>query len=569
MYYSSSSTKVSNPKNVWDDDQRLVIAVLRRYYDIEWENISRIFNHLFQAHLRCCGFDQGIPRSRLVAQHGDYSTYRVREAVFDRPFNNLWLDVSNAIKEAAHLLQIPLIRKTTDDNKDDFRRGLSGGKNSRVLSAFQAKVLGTRPFLHPGQRWPSKVIHSQSQRTNKTSRHFQSRVPFVDGSRHSVMSTPTVMPPITHDNRYFLTSYPPNTEDHQHTSVSSPTNPPLQVDENRMHFSSPILNMEETHTTAFTSTMTPLRISSNVPITPISLAHGESTPTSQQNSGLVPSLLYRTYTTENAGINRPDIFVAGQFAQLRSQLPEAPPTYSSLYQSNMENHINRRTIPSPFISLTDSLLWAVFLASKNPKKSHISVIETAHLENVSPVISFIKDIPLDPCHRRYRGSSEYLAWGKIAKSAIRGDFRFRSLEKIAMRELCLEEFYSARSVPQISVTMAAKDLALDTRAGVALARIVRLMGLNAFAESALIVRALETIVQGWSFRSNGSPSSAVTKAFVSELMENETYLSDMDYEYAKQNAFKSFKAGIDRGLLDLDGIKARRSRSDWRSSQQR
>ena len=491
----SSTSGRPSPRNVWDDYQRLLIVVLRRFYDINWNDICRIFNHCFRDRLRLCGFVRGIPKNRILSQYMDWSSHKVRKAVFETPFHNVWRGVDDHIQKAARKLHINLPLRAVDSARGDFNNKLCGGSGSRKLSASQRKTLKARPLLGPGTTWPEiEAFHEN---------HIQ---------------------PLN-------LSYKP-------------------LDNSAAAFA-------RSGTTLPDPAASPIGMNAAEPLTgPRCPFDPPTAPESHRSS--IPSLLYRTYTSKNAGINLPAVFIAGQFAQLSGETPPPISSDHPLFQTMLENHINKREVLGPFISLTDSLLWAIFIASRSPEDAHVSVIETKHLDNIYPILDYMQDIPLESRHKRYKGTCEYLVWAKVPGSAIRGDFCFSSLKKIAGKSLNLSSISSGRSVVRISSLLASKEIPLTEKIGAKIGCLVRLMGFSMYSESALLSRAVETLIQGWSFK--GPLRREVIEAFVQHVAAGDEAQDSIASSFGRKNCSRSFQEGVDRGLSDLDGKKARNRR---------
>lgn len=501
---SPCPSRVTNIRNKWDDDQRVLVVVLRRFYDMNWDEITRIFNHCHGNHLRECGFARGIPKNRIISQYMDWSSHRVRKAVFETPFKNVWFSVDKHIHKAAQELQIRLTRRTNDVTKCDFDNKLCGGRGSRKLSASQRKTLKRRPLLNPGMLWlgDKKISPFRLQpRTHLDVMKVPERP--VSSLDRSVSTRPISLASAALPNQ-----------------VAAPKSPtiPTPFNDNPITY--------------------------EVPRSPI------------------PPLLYRTYCIKSAGINRPTVFVAGLFTQLIGDIPQPIPASHSLFQTMLENHVNKRRVLGPFISITDSLLWAVFIASKSPEDAHVAVIETKHLCNIYPISDYMQGIPLEFSHRKYKGTCEYLVWGKIPGSAIRGDFSFSSLNTIARTTLSLSAFNGGHSVYKLSAIIAATNSALSEKIGATIGRILRLMGLNQYTECELLSRAVESIVQGWSFR--GPLDKHIIEVFYQKLVNTEEKTDSLASAFGRKNSIKSFQDGVHRGLLDLDGQKARMLRFNKR-----
>lgn len=109
------------------------MALLRRYFDIPWETISVLFNHIYRTHLTQHGFHEyNFPMSRIKTQY--YDSIEARQIVYiDNSFdeiNNKWDSFRQFIEAVATDLGITIRRREADDC---VHEGSYGSKERRKL----------------------------------------------------------------------------------------------------------------------------------------------------------------------------------------------------------------------------------------------------------------------------------------------------------------------------------------------------------------------------------------------------------------------------------------------------
>ncbi|KAI7535989.1 hypothetical protein KC331_g11718 [Hortaea werneckii] len=134
-------------------------------------------------------------------------------------------------------------------------------------------------------------------------------------------------------------------------------------------------------------------------------------------------------------------FRATSFSFNKCRLPDPPASVSDRLFADIENHINRNHVASPFISTTDNLIWLL---------SRIALREL-HNGKLNGYISVIdsKVLPREAIYHpktwhgrlkaayvftegawHYRGRSEYLVWAQIPQHAVVNTFSVRRLVEL-------------------------------------------------------------------------------------------------------------------------------------------
>ena len=107
--------------NRWTEYQRVVVCCLYRFYKLENTALKDIFNSLFAAELRLCGFgDAGMKYGSIHTQWVDmrnkgHPVWR-EVHIETREHAENWTNVLGNIEQAAESLGIELVRKPFDDS---------------------------------------------------------------------------------------------------------------------------------------------------------------------------------------------------------------------------------------------------------------------------------------------------------------------------------------------------------------------------------------------------------------------------------------------------------------------
>ncbi|KAF3916139.1 hypothetical protein AA313_de0203132 [Arthrobotrys entomopaga] len=151
-------------------------------------------------------------------------------------------------------------------------------------------------------------------------------------------------------------------------------------------------------------------------------------PQTQHRRSILPKdILFRYWDDESFGYNSPDLIRAGLFRDPSEPIPEPPEVGSPEFDKHAANHINRKKIPTPMISTSNSLMWVLRKAGLsrrwfNATNPRIAVIDPSHLKSMFQVSDLIAGLckrqdMIEAAHR-YGGHYDILVWGEIPKEAI-------------------------------------------------------------------------------------------------------------------------------------------------------
>jgi hypothetical protein len=165
----------------------------------------------------------------------------------------------------------------------------------------------------------------------------------------------------------------------------------------------------------------------------------------------LPQFLFRAFTVKSQGINSPNGFVCGRFANARA-VPSGPPTL--LDWNDVLEHLDpsktplkcskcnkdkcckktlHQKIPSPYISVSSDLIRVIRRMIAQGEASSISVIDTSAFDpqSVYYVPPFQQELARKHLfhgrEHRYKGYSEHLVWHQIPASAIVETFSYQEL----------------------------------------------------------------------------------------------------------------------------------------------
>ncbi|MCJ1380617.1 hypothetical protein MMC17_003725 [Xylographa soralifera] len=151
-------------------------------------------------------------------------------------------------------------------------------------------------------------------------------------------------------------------------------------------------------------------------------------------------MVFRFYDSNSQGINSATGFLAGDLE--RTPITQ-PGLFSKAFLGPAENHLRRFHVPTPFISVWDSLLPALHRGLRSDAYSsgnaYVAIIDAEQL-NIGHSSEYAKAIrvreivhELKRCGRyldmRYWGSSEYLVYREIPQSAVLTTFSIDSLRE--------------------------------------------------------------------------------------------------------------------------------------------
>ncbi|KAK5009488.1 hypothetical protein LTR28_000804 [Elasticomyces elasticus] len=235
----------------------------------------------------------------------------------------------------------------------------------------------------------------------------------------------------------------------------------------------------------------------------------------RRNSAPKHGLLYRFYDENSHGFNSPTGFRAGAFANMKGTLPR-PLSITEPYLTSpcAENHLNVNDSPSPFISVTNSLVWIIRQMRKsrgqetNPRFAVIDAAIVAEDDGIYHVPLFHKGLcfqkVFDNGAWRCHGTHDWLVWAHIPQRAILHTVDMKDLLGLvaadrSVRDLVrLQSLTSRDSFPvKILPAMKAYPVYVLPRSIVAIAKLALLFGCTADSAPEHIAKLVEHIVNGW------------------------------------------------------------------------
>ncbi|KAF3931564.1 hypothetical protein ABW19_dt0208583 [Dactylella cylindrospora] len=142
----------------------------------------------------------------------------------------------------------------------------------------------------------------------------------------------------------------------------------------------------------------------------------------------LPLNLFFRYTDDQSfGYNSPNLMRAGLYRDIEMEVPEPPEIGDTAFDVHAANHLNRKKIPTPMISVSNSLMWVLRKANlsrkwANATNGRIAVIDPRYLKKTYHVSDFIKGLckrqPMIPAAHRYGGHYDILVWAEIPSNAI-------------------------------------------------------------------------------------------------------------------------------------------------------
>ncbi|KAF7187434.1 hypothetical protein HII31_11323 [Pseudocercospora fuligena] len=257
-------------------------------------------------------------------------------------------------------------------------------------------------------------------------------------------------------------------------------------------------------------------------ITPKKLAQitKDLVPVSAQEAHpLMSGLVFRYWAEDgSSGLNSENGFTARKYAN-RVNFNQPPPLCTSLDWSDLFYHIDRigiqKEFESPFISVSNSLIWIIRLALKEIDdkpgcKGRISVIDARGLARGS-----LYYVP--PYHRemkksfeftagswRYAGTHEFIVWKEIPRRAIVHTFAVKDLMRFVrhsetLRRALRFDLISAASdlKNKIIPALRQRKVGLTDELTSAFARLANLMGFTTQSSIEHISNLLCELCQGW------------------------------------------------------------------------
>ncbi|KAL1297889.1 hypothetical protein AAFC00_006408 [Neodothiora populina] len=236
------------------------------------------------------------------------------------------------------------------------------------------------------------------------------------------------------------------------------------------------------------------------------------TITEQEAHPPLPAILFRCYDATNQGLNGPQGFVAGRYITCNSPIAQAPHCSDPVLFSEIENHMNRNPVASPFVSTATELFWIIRLALKGvqagKRNIHISLINAEKLGTAYYPPPYHKELTNKRVFTKgawnYVGKCERLIWATIPPSAILRDMHIDELlhhvsaspvMSAAMQLDCIGT--NRVGLPKLRKHLKQAPVSLDHRVTEGLASLLLLFGATALTPALMITKLVSDVVQGW------------------------------------------------------------------------
>ncbi|QGA20230.1 hypothetical protein EYB26_007932 [Talaromyces marneffei] len=108
------------PQHKWSQEERLLLCCARRFFDLMYRDIAKIFNHIYATNIRAEGFPNGLPAKTINTQwedmrRRDHKDWRAVHS--DVSFNqgpSLFHHLMEKIRHACRVLHIGLVARARD-----------------------------------------------------------------------------------------------------------------------------------------------------------------------------------------------------------------------------------------------------------------------------------------------------------------------------------------------------------------------------------------------------------------------------------------------------------------------
>ncbi|KAK1814401.1 hypothetical protein LTR12_011221 [Friedmanniomyces endolithicus] len=423
----SKSRKVRRPPaatNKWDSQQRTTLHVLCTHFnDLGWPLVTKAFGVLFKEHLHSRGLPGGLPEKALKTQ---YREHRFKPAVWasiraDPATDEEWRRRNELTR------RIRTVLNATETGAPPPVAGLAGRRRQSALD-----------IVEEAPRTPMKRL-SQFEHAEPTAKRMK-----TVSNRTRSNASPDFAGALTNTSPASSVAEQPSTsraakDDMSGTGPSTSVAVSVRVvakgrESARVQPAEPVPPAPRTprksprsgqelqnyaRPNAPTLKLTAEEIErTKLPLIPVpdALAHPPAS-----------GLLYRYWDENSYGRNSETGFVAGRFMH-NNLTPRPAPKSHEVDDTDVENHLDRNKVASPFCSASNCLLWIMRLAlheaRNGAKQGKITLVDVEALPagGVYHVKPFHKRIKARYCFKngawRYCGTHEFIIWHEIPRKAI-------------------------------------------------------------------------------------------------------------------------------------------------------
>ncbi|KAK1811892.1 hypothetical protein LTR12_013735 [Friedmanniomyces endolithicus] len=496
--------------NEWNAQQRTALHVLCTNFNIGWPLVTKAFNVLFKERLSSRGLPEGLARNALRAQYGEHTrkpaiwaSICVEPATEEewRRRNELTTHIRtvlNAIETGAPHPFAGLAgrrRQPPHDLANDAPR-----TPVKRLSHFEhagpaAKRRKTAPTAETGSARPdrSKSL-AEILSASPTAEQLSTRQAANDNKSGTGRNTSVVVSVrVAANGRKSARMQPAE-------PVTPTPRTPRKSPRSEQHLE------DFARPNAPTLKLTADEIArTKLPLIPVSdaLAHPPAS-----------GLLYRYWDENSYGRNSETGFVAGRFMH-NNLTPRSAPKSHEVDDTDVENHLDRNKVASPFCSASNCLLWIMRLALHEArggaKHGKITLVDVEALPagGVYHVKPFHKRIKPRYCFKngawRYCGTHEFIIWHEIPGTVIIHTFAIADLLDACDSTPAFAAMLRVETVGKHMAALKTTTVSRLQEAGIVLtaetvtviARLCKFVGLTGRSPLKQLEHLVTDIIQGW------------------------------------------------------------------------
>lgn len=304
-------------------------------------------------------------------------------------------------------------------------------------------------------------------------------------------------------------------------------------------------------------------------VTPSSPAFAFKIPDEAEAQGNIPTVFYRVYHDDSQGRNGPDGFISGLFKHMHGGgFPPPPPFSDPRVLYDVLYHMDRKEIPSPFISVSITLNWVIRMALQAMKDGRQNVrvaVVDATIAAKGKAAFYAKAYHKSLCttdaakpfrglNWMYSGSHEYLIWANIPPEAILSDFPISELSGLAATTPALTDFlkldilgvtgHNLRST--IMPYLKEQNVQMTPARVAGIAKLAVFLGV--FSVPAQVAKVVGDIIQGWCLHPGVRDQQEWRKvsAFFADVLLANAPSSTVN----KLAVMDAFERGVISGLAD-------------------
>ncbi|KAK8195954.1 hypothetical protein M8818_007105 [Zalaria obscura] len=292
-------------------------------------------------------------------------------------------------------------------------------------------------------------------------------------------------------------------------------------------------------------------------------------PDEAEAQGNIPTVFYRVYHDDSQGRNGPDGFISGLFKHMHGGgFPPPPPFSDPRVLYDVLYHMDRKEIPSPFISVSITLNWVIRMALQAMKDGRQNVrvaVVDATIAAKGKAAFYAKAYHKSLCttdaakpfrglNWMYSGSHEYLIWANIPPEAILSDFPISELSGLAATTPALTDFlkldilgvtgHNLRST--IMPYLKEQNVQMTPARVAGIAKLAVFLGV--FSVPAQVAKVVGDIIQGWCLHPGVRDQQEWRKvsAFFADVLLANAPSSTVN----KLAVMDAFERGVISGLAD-------------------